>query len=155
MNLTEFMKDKPWLIRGLGVHYSSEEALRTIEAMQGQRLGLMEAKDKQYGGSWQKDGLMGAFMNTKRKIDRILSQWESGAILEPNDTADGDTILDTIEDTIAYLELYTFLLFRHGTRTKKQFDSFVQRYPSLGEEWVFVEKEKGTDGDQGYVSPKQ
>jgi hypothetical protein len=79
---------------------------------------IMKDKDKDYGGSWQADGLLSAHLNTKRKWDRIQNLFMSGF---DNTQVNDETILDTLLDLRNYVTLYISFLIRKDPNMSEVF----------------------------------
>lgn len=88
--------------------YDNEKIKRFIEILQSRGNQLMVLKDKKYGGSWQKDGKIGAFLNLKRKMDRVLEGYKTGEIFEVEGS---ETTIDSVVDMLKYGEMYLSLLY--------------------------------------------
>lgn len=91
--------------------YDSEKVAEFMESDFKQRLELFIEKDASYGGSWQKDGLNGAFLNLKRKWDRLEHIFKKGKLFE--------TSVENTEDTLKDLSNYaTMFLFLYEQKLK-------------------------------------
>lgn len=77
-----------------------------VDKIEGVCKKIMIEKDKDYGGSWQKDGLLSAHMNLKRKFDRLHTIFLNGFSTEVAD----ETVLDTLIDLRNYTTLYISFL---------------------------------------------
>jgi hypothetical protein len=93
--------------------YDSEKVAEFMQRDFEQRLELFEQKDAGYGGSWQKDGLNGAFLNLKRKWDRLEHIFKSDKLFED--------YVETVEDTLKDLENYAGMFFYLYTMKLKQY----------------------------------
>ncbi|MCV6900736.1 hypothetical protein OE165_27265, partial [Escherichia coli] len=72
-------------------------------------LELFQQKDAGYGGSWQKDGLNGAFLNLKRKWDRLEHIFKKGELFEESSV---ENIDDTMMDLENYAAMFSYLLIQ-------------------------------------------
>lgn len=72
---------------------------------------LMRKKDKDYGGSWQQDGLLSVHMNLKRKFDRLHKLFLEGF----NPSVEDETVLDTLIDLRNYTTLYIMFMVKKDT----------------------------------------
>ena len=108
----EFVKFRKDLLEAIPGYKFDLETIEKIERVCKQ---IMVAKDKDYGGSWQKDGLLSAHLNLKRKFDRLHNLFMSGFDTEVGD----ETVLDTLIDLRNYTTLYLKFL------TKKDLNYFV------------------------------
>lgn len=128
-------------------HYDFNNIYEAIKTVAKDRWNLMKEKDRSYGGSWQQDGFLGAFINLKRKIDRLLNHYKSGDIFSPlSSSSDGEQIIDTFVDMINYAEMnIAFLIL--DSKTKEEFERFVKVYPSLNNSFYW-------DADEESVEPK-
>jgi hypothetical protein len=86
-------------------------------------VNLFESKDINYGGSWQKRGILSAQMNFERKIDRINAQFYGGTIT----SASNENIADTFVDAAVYELMYLFFLAYKNPMIKKQVDDFISQ----------------------------
>lgn len=118
-----------WMLKG-NLNYDSK-AIEVFMSLQSEdRRLLFGEKDKQYGGSWQKDGQIGAFLNLKRKMDRVLQKWQDGSLFDMSEDSVGENNLDTLMDMDNYSQMLQGLMFLN-CKTSKQFDIFVGKMPSL------------------------
>lgn len=91
-------------------YYDVEDIIAFLHQDLGERIALIEEKDKHYGGSWQNNGLIGAFLNLKRKFDRL-----ENIIIESGFDIDSE---ESIEDTFKDLSNYAAML--HWLYNKKR-----------------------------------
>ena len=127
-----------YLLQGLK-NYNTNKMYAIISEMSEVSLQLFEAKDKNYNGSWQQDGEIGAFLNLKRKIDRLLNFWKNGRIFNLSDDETGETVLDTYMDLVNYALLNMALMFLK-CKTQEEFDIFARTFPFLKEHFEFDER---------------
>lgn len=90
--------------------YSTEDVAGFMQDIVRAMLTQFKVKDKDYGGSWQKDGILSVHFNFKRKVDRILSQFESGELL--SNGGGKENIADTLIDLSTYSLMYLFYLYK-------------------------------------------
>ena len=88
--------------------YDTAELVKWMEEDLQRRLELLKDKDKHYGGSWQKDGMLGAYINLKRKIDRIQHMFLKGTIFDFDDSLE-ENIYDTLQDLQNYTAMFSWL----------------------------------------------
>ena len=60
-----------------GYKFDSETKM-TLCRLEEKCMSILEAKDADYGGSWQKDGIFSVHFNTKRKFDRLHNIFKNG-----------------------------------------------------------------------------
>lgn len=89
--------------------YDSEKVAKFMKDDFIQRLELFQQKDAGYGGSWQKDGLNGAFLNLKRKWDRLEHIFKKGELFEESSV---ENIDDTMMDLENYAAMFSYLLIQ-------------------------------------------
>lgn len=85
--------------------YDSSAVVEFLEKDFEQRHELFIEKDTAYGGSWQKDGLNGAFLNLKRKWDRAEHLFKTGQLFDQSE----ETIVDTLQDLQNYAAMFQWL----------------------------------------------
>jgi len=82
--------------------YSLEKNMKLLHKIEQISLSVLEKKDADYGGSWQKDGVLGAHLNMKRKFDRLHNIFMNGF----DTKLDEETVMDTLLDLRNYISLY-------------------------------------------------
>lgn len=87
-------------------NYDIKDVLSFLEKLNSASMKITESKDKDYGGSWQKDGVIGVHLNTKRKWDRLHNLFQNGF---QNDLKD-ETVMDTLVDLRNYVGLYIYFM---------------------------------------------
>ena len=98
--------------------YDSEKVAEFMQRDFEQRLELFKEKDAGYGGSWQKDGLNGAFLNLKRKWDRLEHIFKSGKLF--------DESIETVDDTLRDLENYSAMFLYLYTIKFKEYQEYLR-----------------------------
>lgn len=88
--------------------YSTSEVSSFMEKDFKERLSLFIGKDQAYGGSWQQDGLNGAFLNLKRKWDRAAYIFKTGQLFNQSE----ETIVDTLQDLQNYAAMFQWLYLK-------------------------------------------
>ena len=83
--------------------YNPEDVWAFMNHYNNAKVLLFLEKDKAYGGSWMKDGAVGAFMNLKRKMDRVVTQFKNGRLFSFSKDSTGETSVDTFMDLENYL----------------------------------------------------
>lgn len=111
-------------------NYNLNEMIEFVKIVNEANLELMRLKDESYGGSWQKDGFIGAFLNLKRKIHRLLEMFSSGKLFSMREDSGGDNALDTFCDLSNYNSMNIFLLFK-GCESESDFEVFSNRFPKI------------------------
>jgi len=101
-------------------NYNVEEVLEFLDKLHSVSQKITKEKDEDYGGSWQKDGLLSVHLNTKRKWDRLQNIFENGF----NVNLETETALDTLIDLRNYVGLYTFFLSK---KYPEQFQKFLEQ----------------------------
>lgn len=96
-------------------NYSLNNNLELIELIDKFCIELLKRKDSDYGGSWQKDGILSAHLNTKRKFDRLHNIFLNGLNFDTQD----DTVLDTLVDLRNYVTLYIVFMVNKDVNLKK------------------------------------
>jgi hypothetical protein len=86
-------------------NYNIEDVLLFIEKLDEESRNIIRSKDKDYGGSWQQDGILSVHLNTKRKWDRLQNMFENGF-----QTPENESIMDTLLDLRNYLSLYIYFI---------------------------------------------
>lgn len=104
-------------------NYSTEEVKAFMAEMFPKMMELFASKDKAYGGSWQKRGLLSSQMNFERKTDRILEQFYNGTITEESN----ENIADTFIDNAVYSMMYLFFLSEKVPMVKQQVTEFLTK----------------------------
>ena len=117
-------------------NYNAEEFAKVMLIMAEERVSLYKEKDKQYGGSWMKDGGLGAYLNLKRKIDRILTRFKRGTLFSWESDRTGEATLDTLMDLSNYSDMFMGLLF-FKISSMQEFKMFTRLYPQLAEFYTF------------------
>ena len=79
-------------------NYNAAQIKQIALEMQESRNKTFIAKDN---GSWQKDGIVGAWLNLKRKIDTALEKSSNGDV----------STFQALSDMIKAAEMYTALLY--------------------------------------------
>lgn len=93
------------------------ETKRTLERLEQKCMNILEAKDADYGGSWQKDGIFSVHFNLKRKFDRLHNIFKNGFKQES-----GESALDTLMDLRNYVSLYILYMLHKDPELLKEFD---------------------------------
>lgn len=101
-------------------NYKSADVVILMRKIQAASLNLFAIKDKDYDGSWQKDGLVSAFLNLKRKFDRLESQFKNGF------TGDAENIGDTLIDLQMYSLMNIYFLYEKDDQVKEFIDQFIE-----------------------------
>lgn len=110
-----------WAFQALE-NYDSAKFAAFLTQYNNDKIDLYKEKDATYGGSWQKDGLVSAFLNLKRKIDRLINMWQNGDIF--NFGGKGESILDTFQDMENYSALCVgFIIF--SIKSEEQYDATI------------------------------
>ena len=99
--------------------YHIKDVLVFLDTLHKTSQKITEEKDKDYGGSWQKDGLLSVHLNTKRKWDRLQNIFENG--FEMN--LESETVIDTLIDLRNYVSLYAFFI---NKKYPEQFLKFIK-----------------------------
>jgi len=94
-----------------------EEALELLRELEVKCSQLMIKKDRDYGGSWQKRGIMSVNENSARKWDRLQNLFKNGFSIEVKD----ETVLDTLMDLRNYVSLYIYFMLTKNPELLKQF----------------------------------
>lgn len=109
--------------------YDSKRLVKFQRALGKRKADVTERKETKYNGSWQSDGIMGAFFNLKRKTDRINHMFKSGQ-LGSIDNGE-EQVYDTLMDLSNYSD---FLLFYFYEKDPNFRESVNQRFPDLAKE---------------------
>jgi len=104
-------------------NYSTEDVQKFMQDMFPKMIELFVSKDKNYGGSWQKRGLLSSQMNFERKVDRILEQFYNGTITEESN----ENIADTFIDNAIYSVMYLYFLSEKVPMVKEQLNNFLTK----------------------------
>lgn len=110
------------LLQGLE-NYDSSELRKWMEEHNHKRVEIFTLKDAAYGGSWQKDGLVGAYLNLKRKWDRLSNLFQTGELfdLSPKNLKEmQETVNDTLLDLENYSAMFNWLLDKKREELKKK-----------------------------------
>lgn len=99
------------LLKGIE-NYDAKDIVKFMDIHHSVKKRIFKLKDKNYGGSWQQDGLLGAFLNWKRKIDRLLNMFKSGILFDSVSNISNETVNDTLLDCENYNTLFLYLMFR-------------------------------------------
>ena len=126
----------------------SSEIANFIAIYNKAKLNMYVEKDEQYGSSWCNDGVLSAWFNLKRKIDRMLKQYALGKLFNwKKETVwldkkiKTETILDTFMDMDNYSMLYvSFMFFKIDT--KSQFEIFCEKIEGIEAFYTFDEESK-------------
>ena len=121
--------------------YDSKQMLTVIERLMASGRTLFTEKDAQYGGSWQKDGLIGAFLNLKRKMDRLLNKWSNGELLGLDEDSTRESITDTFVDMNNYSYMMLGLMFLKS-KDVEEYNHFVELAPELGVDFYWCSETK-------------
>jgi hypothetical protein len=102
-------------------NYSTEEVADFMAMMYPKMVTFFASKDINYGGSWQKRGLLGVEANFERKIDRIEAQFYNGTITKETN----ENIADTLIDNAIYSMMYLFFLSNKLPHVKEEINKFL------------------------------
>lgn len=116
--------------------YDSESLIKFVENYNQHKVKVMREKDRQYGGSWQKDGAIGAYLNLKRKMDRILNKFTQGTLFNFDTDSAGENNIDTFLDMENYSSMLLGYLFL-SCKDQKTFDHFINCIPTLRDHFTF------------------
>lgn len=102
-------------------NYSTADVADFMKKMYPKMVELFATKDVNYGGSWQKRGLLGVEANFERKIDRIEAQFYNGTITNKTN----ENIADTLIDNAVYSMMYLYFLSNKLPHVKEEVDNFL------------------------------
>lgn len=107
--------------------YNSDDMRAFLERWNNARLDLFVEKDKSYGGSWMQDGVLGAYYNLKRKMDRIITRFRHGKLFDASNDTTNESNIDTFMDLENYSSMNIgFMFFTADEKTFKVFCSRIE-----------------------------
>lgn len=109
-------------------NYNTPEVTTRLKDMATAMVRQFKQKDADYGGSWQKDGIMSVHFNFKRKVDRVMAQFANGTMT----SGKGENIADTLIDLATYSLMYAYYLENKNKNVKDFIDGFIEKFLNDG-----------------------
>lgn len=115
----------PTMMEGI-TNYDSERLVEFQRVLGEKKANLTAVKEQKYNGSWQRDGIISAYFNLKRKMDRINNMFKTGQLGHIGD--DDEQVYDTLMDLANYSDFMVFYFYEKDENFRNRLNL---KYPEL------------------------
>lgn len=104
--------------------YETEKVAKFIDTTTRAMVEQFRIKDSEYDGSWQTDGLLSVHFNFKRKVDRLMAQFNNGIV----SARKGENLGDTLVDLATYTLMYAYFMKTKDPSVEEFFKEFENKF---------------------------